>query len=245
MSCGVGRSSGSDPALLWLWCRLAAIAPIWPLAWEPPYAVGVALISQKKKKKNKEKANPKVAFLWRTIGPGLFSPMLSPARSLCNQHCRLTAVHSTYAFVVYRHYSCRWEFTGSAHSSYIGFQLGNSNICNQLQWDKDKHSLVWGWWTFTKPRSTMCLWAWRFTVARVCLFLFSTSNAPGGVKGGFFSQCNLMNEKTASFLAPGFMFVSVWWSICLKAVMYTSGSQRPGVSQGSFRISTKSNLFWW
>ena len=25
-----------DPALLWLWCRLAAVAPIWPLAWEKP-----------------------------------------------------------------------------------------------------------------------------------------------------------------------------------------------------------------
>ena len=34
-----------DPALLWLWCRLAATAPIRPLAWEPPYAAGVALKS--------------------------------------------------------------------------------------------------------------------------------------------------------------------------------------------------------
>ena len=32
-----------DPVLLWLWCRLAATALIRPLAWEPPYAVGVAL----------------------------------------------------------------------------------------------------------------------------------------------------------------------------------------------------------
>ena len=37
MSCGVGSRHGSDPALLWLWCRLAATAPIRPLAWEPPY----------------------------------------------------------------------------------------------------------------------------------------------------------------------------------------------------------------
>ena len=29
--------------MLWLWYRLAATALIWPLAWEPPYAVGVAL----------------------------------------------------------------------------------------------------------------------------------------------------------------------------------------------------------
>ena len=31
-----------DPSLLWLWCRLAATALIGPLAWEPPYAMGVA-----------------------------------------------------------------------------------------------------------------------------------------------------------------------------------------------------------
>ena len=43
MSCGVGRRHGSDPALLWLWWRPAAAAPIRPLAWEPPYAAGVAL----------------------------------------------------------------------------------------------------------------------------------------------------------------------------------------------------------
>ena len=29
-----------DPALLWLWHRPAATAPIRPLAWEPPYAAG-------------------------------------------------------------------------------------------------------------------------------------------------------------------------------------------------------------
>uniref|UniRef100_A0A8C3VJN5 Interleukin-18-binding protein n=1 Tax=Catagonus wagneri TaxID=51154 RepID=A0A8C3VJN5_9CETA len=34
--CGVGRRCGSDPALLWLWCRPAAAAPIGPLAREPP-----------------------------------------------------------------------------------------------------------------------------------------------------------------------------------------------------------------
>ena len=27
-----------DPVLLWLWCWLAATAPIRPLAWEPAYA---------------------------------------------------------------------------------------------------------------------------------------------------------------------------------------------------------------
>ena len=64
MSCGVGCRRGSDPMLLWLWCRLAATAPIRPLAWEPPYAEGVALKRQKTKqnktKQNKtKKKNPK------------------------------------------------------------------------------------------------------------------------------------------------------------------------------------------
>ena len=42
VSCGVGCRRGSDPALLWLWCRPVATAPVQPLAWEPPYAAGAA-----------------------------------------------------------------------------------------------------------------------------------------------------------------------------------------------------------
>ena len=49
MSCGVGHRRGSDLVLLWLWCRPAAIVPIGPLAWELPYALGVALKRKKKK----------------------------------------------------------------------------------------------------------------------------------------------------------------------------------------------------
>ena len=51
MNCGVGRRRVSDLVLLWLWHRLAAVALIHPLAWEPPYAAGTAL-GKKKKKKN-------------------------------------------------------------------------------------------------------------------------------------------------------------------------------------------------
>ena len=38
VSCDVGCRRGSDLALLWLWCRLAAAVLIRPLAWELPYA---------------------------------------------------------------------------------------------------------------------------------------------------------------------------------------------------------------
>ena len=48
MSCGVGHRHGLDPALLWLWGRLVAVAPIQPLAWEFPYATGVTLKNFKK-----------------------------------------------------------------------------------------------------------------------------------------------------------------------------------------------------
>ena len=50
VSCGVGHRHGLDPVLLWLLCRPAAAAPIRPLAWKPPYAMGAALKSKKKKK---------------------------------------------------------------------------------------------------------------------------------------------------------------------------------------------------
>ena len=49
--CGVGLRHCSDPALLWLWHRLAAVALTQPLAWKLPHAVGVAL-KRKKKTKN-------------------------------------------------------------------------------------------------------------------------------------------------------------------------------------------------
>ena len=48
-SCNVGCL---DLALLWLWCRLAAVALILPLAEELPYPAGVALKRKKSKYEN-------------------------------------------------------------------------------------------------------------------------------------------------------------------------------------------------
>ena len=58
---GVGHRCGSDLALLWLWRRPEATSPTRPLAWEPPYAMGMAL------KKKKEKKKDKKAMLFNTI----------------------------------------------------------------------------------------------------------------------------------------------------------------------------------
>ena len=54
MNSGVDHRCSSDPALLWLWGRPAALTPIGPLAWELPYAVGVVLKKKKDKKKIRE-----------------------------------------------------------------------------------------------------------------------------------------------------------------------------------------------
>ena len=39
-----------DLALLWLWCRRAAVAQIRPLGWELLYAVGVGQKNERKKR---------------------------------------------------------------------------------------------------------------------------------------------------------------------------------------------------
>ena len=49
----------SDPALLWLWCSLAAVAPIRPLDWELPYAAHATLKSKKKNKERKKEKRKK------------------------------------------------------------------------------------------------------------------------------------------------------------------------------------------
>ena len=59
VNCGVGCRRDSDLVLLWLWHRLAAVATIQPLAWEPTCAVGVALKSENKNKQRPKKKKPK------------------------------------------------------------------------------------------------------------------------------------------------------------------------------------------
>ena len=69
MSCDVGHRHVLDLRLLWLWCGLMAAALIWPLAWESPYATGVALKRQKKKKKKKNVLEIKISYKFIVIIP--------------------------------------------------------------------------------------------------------------------------------------------------------------------------------
>ena len=63
MSHGQGCRHSSDLMWLWLQPRLTTVAPIRPLAWEPPYAAGAAqeiattttTTKRQKKKKKKKK----------------------------------------------------------------------------------------------------------------------------------------------------------------------------------------------
>ena len=56
MTCGVGHRLSLDLALLWLWRRRAAAAPVGPLASEPLCAAGATLKRQDQKKKKLEEA---------------------------------------------------------------------------------------------------------------------------------------------------------------------------------------------
>ena len=51
----VGWFADWDLALLWLHCRLTAVALIRSRAWEPPYAVGMAIKKARQKPKNDKK----------------------------------------------------------------------------------------------------------------------------------------------------------------------------------------------
>ena len=46
-----------------MWCRLAAVAPTRPLAWEPPYATGAAKEIAKRQKKKKQKRDLTIVLL--------------------------------------------------------------------------------------------------------------------------------------------------------------------------------------
>ena len=97
--------SGSDLALLCLWCRPAAIAQIQILAWELPYAMGTALKKDQKKPKKKSnqypwgcKFNPwpcsvgcrygwDPALLWLWHGPAAAAPIQPIAQELPYATC--------------------------------------------------------------------------------------------------------------------------------------------------------------
>ena len=74
MSCGVRCRCSLALTLLWLWCRLAAVVLIGPLAWELPYAMEKAALKKQKKLKKIYPMRDKVI---RCLHPGFLSNFLS------------------------------------------------------------------------------------------------------------------------------------------------------------------------
>ena len=63
MSCSVGQRLSLDLVWLWLWHRLAAAAPIRPLAWELSYATGATLKRPPKMQFFKKETHKSVQWL--------------------------------------------------------------------------------------------------------------------------------------------------------------------------------------
>ena len=93
MSCGVGCRHGSDPPLLWLWCRLVATAPIQPLAWEPLHAAGAAQEIAKRQKKKKFKKR-RLKWYQVTFLTTMLYNWKSTARKKLQKHVK-TKQHAT------------------------------------------------------------------------------------------------------------------------------------------------------
>ena len=85
MSCGVSCRYSLDPLLLWLWCRPAATAPIWPLTWELPFAA----CGPKKQKEKK-----KIRTTWIRIKSQPHSSLIQPHGSRRSSSSLLPLPHS-------------------------------------------------------------------------------------------------------------------------------------------------------
>ena len=96
MSCGIDCRHGLDLALLWLWWRSAAVAPIRPLAWEPPYTVGEVLQRQKTKKK-KDLSDPEMVISrWKMF---IINPREKQVESTMRNYFILTRTGKKYVYI--------------------------------------------------------------------------------------------------------------------------------------------------
>ena len=101
MSCGVGYRCSSDPELLWLWRRQEATAPTRPLAWEPPYAVEVALEKTNKNKNKKPTKKPPDILASLVSFVGLISSV-HPLSFFSSCLCFPGQFDSIYGFILHR-----------------------------------------------------------------------------------------------------------------------------------------------
>ena len=113
--------------LLWLWCGPAATALIWPLAWEPRYAGGVAL-----KRQNNDNNNNTNELIYKTNRSTDFKNKIIVTRGrrgiigslgLVYAHCRIWNGQSTETSYIY-------IAQGTLHSIFCG------NLCGKRIWKR-------------------------------------------------------------------------------------------------------------
>ena len=91
MSCGVGYRRGLNLVLLRLWHMSADTALIRPLAWERPYAAGVALKRQKRQKKKyfvrRYFETMLVSYFWSNFDIPIFASVGNSCQEQLSLHC--------------------------------------------------------------------------------------------------------------------------------------------------------------
>jgi len=146
MSCGVVCRCGLDPELLGLWGRLVATAPIRPLVWESPYAMGEALENTKKRKKERKRERGGVGGEGREEGrkEGR-KEKKSVSVCVCVFFCTCIYTHSLFcqfilpvSFILIKLVKSRFIFTLGTTLSIL---LSNYSPCSLDIWGPD-YSLV-------------------------------------------------------------------------------------------------------
>ena len=132
MGCGIGLRHGSDLALLRLWCRLAAAALIWPLAWELPYAPGWALKKKTKKKKKRSYLNESGCI---QLMDNRYPDSWVLSIQLWSTEHKPLCMRNIFFFLL--HWRVIWSYGNKGLETY----LKSSFICSQSSCMKQIHSL--------------------------------------------------------------------------------------------------------
>ena len=152
MSCGVGHRHNSDPALLWLWCRLVATPLIRPLAWQPPCAKGAALekaerLKEKKKRTGCQQNTGTSVTSWGQSKEPQMSPKIR--RGAINAGGQTVSASWTWE-LNQSHFLWRGEDTLSVQYFYHLFGL---TLLRYLSGSPTCSSLSWGWGLCGAPKA--------------------------------------------------------------------------------------------
>ena len=192
MSCDVRLRCHSDLMLLWLWHRPVATVLIRSLAWEPPYAAGVAL-----KRQNKTKQNPNIGFLCQAFISELSGNEVTRIKSrVANSGWDWIIKSGTpWTLCVLLKLCIEWPSSASLMGIFLKW-IVNRNNCWLLFWEgrctdyfrlkaskfllslQKALSLIlgcmysWSWWSsilkFTWPPWTSCRSSWGISFEIFC-----------------------------------------------------------------------------